>query len=97
MTQQREDTRSGETPGQHLKSFGWMLLLTAIAFAFVGVNYFSPGMTLTVILILALAQAILQLVTFMHLTRRNQLPILFVTAGILFSIIIAVSIRIWRA
>ena len=69
-----------------------MLLVTAIAFASVGSRYFPTSITLTVILVMAGIQLILQLTSFMHLDRRSQIPILFMTAGLGFSAIIVVGI-----
>jgi cytochrome c oxidase subunit 4 len=95
-TDHKENTRPRETPRKHLRAFGWMILLTAIAFAAVGTGVLPKGITLAVILILAAIQALLQLVTFMHLDRRHQLPILFMASGIGFSLIIALAIWFWR-
>ncbi|WP_380702992.1 cytochrome C oxidase subunit IV family protein [Salinithrix halophila] len=88
---QEENTRPKETPARHLRAFGWMLLFTTISFALVGSGYFSAPLTFTVILALAFIQLLLQLVIFMHMDRRHQLPILFMASGIGFSIIIAVA------
>ncbi|MDR6226026.1 cytochrome C oxidase subunit IV family protein [Desmospora profundinema] len=91
-TDHRENTRPRETSGKHIRAFGWMILLTAIAFAAVATEYLPRGLTLTVILVLAAIQTVLQLATFMHLDRRHQLPILFMVSGLGFSVIIAVAI-----
>ncbi|PTM59831.1 cytochrome C oxidase subunit IV family protein [Desmospora activa] len=91
-TDHRENTRPQETSGQHLRAFGWMILLTAIAFAAVATGTLSTPLTLTVILVLAVIQTVLQLTTFMHLDRRHQLPILFMASGLGFSAIIAVAL-----
>ncbi|PTX64221.1 heme/copper-type cytochrome/quinol oxidase subunit 4 [Melghirimyces profundicolus] len=95
-TDHNENTRPRETTSLHLKSFGWMLLFTAIAFALVGGGYFPAPVTFTVLLFLAFVQLILQLTTFMHLDRRSQLPILFIVSGVGFSVIIAVALWIMK-
>ncbi|SFS62936.1 cytochrome C oxidase subunit IV family protein [Marininema halotolerans] len=87
----QQPNRPQETTSRHLISFGWMLLFTAISFALVKMEKFSPSVTFFFIVVLAFIQLILQLVTFMHLDRRHQLPILFMSSGIGFSIIIAVG------
>ncbi|SMO70964.1 cytochrome C oxidase subunit IV family protein [Melghirimyces algeriensis] len=92
QTNHKENRRPRETASRHLFSFGWMILLTGIAFATVGTGFFSASITLTVILVLAFLQLILQLTTFMHLDRRSQLPTLFMASGIGFSIIIVVAL-----
>ncbi|SDX39635.1 Heme/copper-type cytochrome/quinol oxidase, subunit 4 [Marininema mesophilum] len=93
MTQsnQHKQHRPRETAGRHLISFGWMLLFTAVSFALVSLERFSPRVTFALILVLAFIQFLIQLVSFMHLDRRQQLTILFLTSGIGFSIIIAVG------
>ncbi|GGA42094.1 hypothetical protein GCM10007416_13820 [Kroppenstedtia guangzhouensis] len=96
QTDHKNNTRRRETPSGHLRSFGWMLLVTAIAFASVGSRYFPTSITLTVILVMAGIQLILQLTSFMHLDRRSQIPILFMTAGLGFSAIIVVGIYFMR-
>lgn len=96
QTDHKPSTRRRETPSGHLRSFGWMLLVTAIAFASVGSRYFPASITLTVILVMAGIQLILQLTSFMHLDRRSQIPILFMTGGLGFSLIIVVGIYFMR-
>ena len=96
QTDQPDNTRPRETPAKHLKSFGWMLLITAIAFSLVGTGIFPPWITFSIIVLLAFIQLVLQLTTFMHLDRRSQLPIVFMTAGIGFSVIIAVAMFLMR-
>lgn len=97
QTHHKENARPRkETPSKHVRSFGWMLLITAIAFAFVGTGFFPATVTFTVILTLAVIQLILQLTIFMHLDRRSQVPILFMATGIGFSFIIVVAIFVMR-
>ena len=65
-------------------------------FALVGTGIFPPWITFSIIVLLAFIQLVLQLTTFMHLDRRSQLPIVFMTAGIGFSVIIAVAMFLMR-
>lgn len=94
-TDHRENTRPRETSSQHIRAFGWMILLTAIAFAAVATGYLPTPLTVAVVLVLAGIQTLLQLTTFMHLDRRHQLPILFMASGLGFSVIIAVALYLW--
>ncbi|QKG83570.1 cytochrome B6 [Kroppenstedtia pulmonis] len=92
MPHRQESTRHKESTTQYLSSFGWMLMLTAVAFLFVGTGYFPTRFTLIAILILAVIQGLFQFITFMHLDRRHQLVILFLISGLGLSVIFALGI-----
>lgn len=83
--------------GQHIWSFLASAVLTIIAFAAVGLGWFSSTVTLIAFLIiLALVQAGVQLFIWMHLKEKgHSFPSMFLATGGLIAIITVVSLYIW--
>ncbi|PTX60729.1 cytochrome c oxidase subunit 4 [Melghirimyces profundicolus] len=87
--------QSSESSLKHLISFGWMILLTAVAFAAVALNIVPQNLVIPLILALAVVQVFLQLFTFMHLDfKKHRLTVMFMFTGIGIGVICAVALWI---
>lgn len=91
-TTSQQPAKKQESVGKHLLSFAVMIILTAIAFAAVGLKI-PTHLVIPVLLVMAAIQVFLQLFTFMHLDQKGNLfPIIFIFAGIFVAIVSAFGI-----
>jgi cytochrome c oxidase subunit IV len=92
-TTSQQSAKKQESVGKHLLSFAVMIVLTAIAFAAVGLKIIPNHLVIPVLLVMAAIQVFLQLFTFMHLDQKGSLfPIIFIFAGIFVAIVSAFGI-----
>jgi len=78
---------------KHLIAFAVMMILTAIAFAAVATGVLSTRLLVTLLLIMAAGQVILQLFTFMHLKEKGSFfPIVFMGAGLVFAVVVVLGV-----
>jgi cytochrome c oxidase subunit IV len=78
---------------RYVVSFIWMLLFTAAAFVLVAGQWFASHITFYAILVLAVAQVLLQLVTFMHLDIKHyRMALIFLCVGIFIAAVSAVGL-----
>jgi cytochrome c oxidase subunit 4 len=92
-TTSQQSAKKQEGVGKHLLSFAVMIVLTAIAFAAVGLKIIPNHLVIPVLLVMAAIQVFLQLFTFMHLDQKGSLfPIIFIFAGIFVAIVSAFGI-----
>ncbi|MDR6226044.1 cytochrome C oxidase subunit IV family protein [Desmospora profundinema] len=91
QTQRTVQGRS--SAGAYVLSFLWMILLTGIAFFLVVTEWLSQEWTITVILLLAVWQVVLQLASFMHLREKgNGVTVLFIAMGGIVSATVIVAL-----
>ncbi len=82
-----------ERSRKHLIAFAVMMVLTAIAFAAVATGALPLAGLVTLLLIMAAIQVILQFFTFMHLDQKGHFfPIFFTGAGLLFAVIVVLGV-----
>ncbi len=82
-----------ERSRKHLIAFAVMRVLTAIAFAAVATGALPLAGLVTLLLIMAAIQVILQFFTFMHLDQKGHFfPIFFTGAGLLFAVIVVLGV-----
>lgn len=86
-------TSKRERTSSYIYSFLWMILFTAIAFLLVGYQWFNSWLTILIIIILAFAQVLFQLFTFMHLNQKGSTVfIIFFGLGAFIAVVSAVGI-----
>ncbi|GAA5347096.1 cytochrome c oxidase subunit 4 [Planifilum fimeticola] len=78
---------------KHLIAFAVMMVLTAIAFAAVATGALPVAALVTLLLIMAAIQVVIQFFTFMHLDQKGHFfPIFFTGAGLLFAVVVVLGV-----
>lgn len=75
-------------PKEHVMGFVGSLVLTLLALTVVMFKGMSSGVAMTILLVTAIAQAIVQLVLFMHIGETEDKKSLYIT--ILYSVVVGV-------
>lgn len=78
---------------KYIVSFVWMFLFTAMSFWIAGSQRFNQEITLSLMIVLAVAQVILQFFTFMHLNvKQYGIILIFMGVGSIIALISAIGI-----
>ncbi|PTM59818.1 cytochrome C oxidase subunit IV family protein [Desmospora activa] len=93
QAQEQRIKQPGTPEVKYLFSFLWMILLTSVAFVLVVMEWFSPVWTITLIVLLACWQIVLQLASFMHLREKgNGITVTFIVMGGIVSATVIVAL-----
>jgi cytochrome c oxidase subunit 4 len=85
-----------EGPGKHVLAYVLSLVLTAIAFAIVLFGGLSKGVVITILLLLAFIQAIVQIMIWMHVKDKGHLfPILGLILGAVIAATLIIMATVW--
>ena len=92
-TEQSAPKNPPERAGKHLIAFVIMMILTAIAFAAVATGTLPAATLITLLLVMAAIQVLIQFFTFLHLDQKGHFfPIFFTGAGLLFAVIVVLGV-----